>query len=180
MPTPENPAITPADQSRSGYIEIDYGLLRKQALEEVSKIILVQIGQRFKRLKQGITKMNVRQQGRKDDRVTYLITITQGKTWLRYRINILVDKADAEDWAAQIEVEFDDAKNLLLPRSKIKLKSKTSRLYKYDFARIFNERFKEILSFFQALVQLDWTKVSLLDLARSTIENFLKKQGIKI
>lgn len=185
MHTEEKPAITLADKSRSGYIEIDFDILYKQALQQVTNIITIQVLKRFNKFKTSQSKIDIKQYQKSKQKGNLIITLKQGVSWVRYAIDIYVDMVGIEDWkpqewAAQIDIYMEDCKNLLLPRSKIQLKQKSSRIYKYDFALTFNERFKDILNYYQALVQLDWTKVSLLDLLRMKVERFLQKQGFKM
>ena len=158
----------------------DYEELKTQARDIATTIVLNEIEKRWKKNKKSsFSKIAVKPQAHKSNASTFLITYTFRERWVRYRLIVYIDKATiSESWAAQIEIQLDDTKNLLIPRSRISEKRKAIRIEAYDFADKFNNEFWKIISYYQKVAELDWTQVSLFDLLYAKADNFLKKLGI--
>jgi len=177
---PEKAKI-PAQDSISGFDTINMDSLREMAMEDATNAIQLIFEKLFKKFKK--PGVNMKYQFRRMSGLTeqgYLVSFTKGNVWTRLDVNINIDTINILGWNATITIKMDDVKNLLLPRSKIKLKVGKRRLEGKDFAWNFEQTFRKMILYYMTLASLDWTKVSLVDLVRAKTDNFLRSQGIRV
>jgi len=157
----------------------DYGEMRTLARNTATGIVLKMIEKQFLINKKGDAKITEKMTQQLQESNNFLVTYHYRDRFIRCAWSVSVDKATVlNGWSVIVEARLDDSKNLLIPRSKIKIKSHAKRLESLDFAYNFHNEFWKILNYYQAIVQLEWSQVGTFDLIRTTVSQFLQKLGL--